>query len=343
MKKRAVLVASASLLSLLCSAPTFAAPDWGKVPARKVTVFYPGAAGLEWVLNKSDHSSAPDILDKKRTCAKCHEGDAAEVGDKIVAGKPVGISKTVLEPSPLKSKAGYVPVLVQAAHDDKKIYFRFEWEAPKPSGNKKHDPKNEIKLTMMFDASTVEGANLNGCWGTCHMDLRSMPDAANAKGHAKAKAMGWNEGVTKYIAESRTALEMKGKPRGGWDKLKSDAEIGTALKEGKFMDLMQFRSGSGEKPVDGYVLESRHMSGGKSLVKAEGSKKGSKWVVTFERNLAGSGTGDHTISEGKLYNFGFAIHEGYTDARHHYVSLGYTFGLNKEMPELKSFINVVKQ
>ncbi len=340
MKRKAI---AAAVIGILCSGAALAAPDWGKVPARKVTLFYPGAAGLEWVLNKADHSAVPDILDKKRACAKCHEGDAAEIGDKIVAGKPVGSSKTVLEPNPAKAKAGYVPVSIQAAHDGKKIYFRFEWEAPKPGGDKKHDPKNEVKLTMMFDASTVDGANLNGCWGTCHMDLRSMPDAADAKGHPKAKALGWSDGVTKYLAESRTGLDMKGKPRGGWDKLKTDAEIEAALKEGKFMDLMQFKSGKGEKPVDGYVLDSRHMSGGKSLVKAEGNKKGNKWVVTFERNLAGTGTGDHTIADGKLYNFGFAIHEAHSEARHHYVSLGYTFGLDKAMPDVKNFINVVKQ
>lgn len=339
MKRIAVAV-----MGVAFAGASFAAPDWSKVPARKVTLFYPGEAGLEWVLNKADHSAVPDILEKKRACAKCHEGDAAEIGDKIIAGKPVGSSKSVLESSPPKGKAGFVPVSVQAAHDGKKIYFRFEWESPKGGGDKKTDAKNEVKLTMMFDANTVDGTSLNGCWATCHMDLRSMPDAAaGAKGHAKAKTLGWNDGVTKYLVESRTGLEMKNKPRGGWDKLKSDADIDAALKGGKFMDLMQFRSGKGEKPVDGYVLETRHMSGGKSLTRAEGKKEGDKWVVTFERELAGAGTGDHTIAEGKTYNFGFAVHEGHSGARHHYVSLGYIFGLDKPVPDMKNYINVTKQ
>ena len=330
-------------LGLVVAATALAAPDWDKVPPRKVTLFYPGQAGLEWVMNKSDHSAVPDIVDKKRACAKCHEGDASEIGDKIVAGKPLGSSKTVLDASPPKGKAGSIPVNFQAVHDGNKIYFRFEWASPK-GGDAKADAKNEVKLTLMFDGgSTVEGAALNGCWGSCHMDLRTMPDASDAaKGHAKAKALGWNEGVTKYLAESRTAVSAS-KPRGGWDKLRSDADIAAALKAGKFLDLIQFRSGKGEKPADGHVLDARHMSGGKSLVKAEGKKEGNKWVVVFERTLAASGPGDHAIAADKTYNFGFAIHEDHADDRHHHVSLGYQFGLDRADPAVKSYINVVKQ
>ena len=307
----------ALLAGLIAQGAVAAAPDWSKVPARKMTLFYPGQAGYEWVMNKPDHSAVPDIVDKKRGCARCHEGDASEIGDKIVAGKPVGSSKVVLEPTPPKGKPGSVPVQFQAAHDGEKIYFRFEWTPP-ANGDRKLDPKNEVKLTMMFDAGDA------------------------AKGHAKAKALGWDDGATKYVAESRSAVSMA-KPRGGWDKLKSDADIDAALKAGKFYDLIQFRSGKGEKPADGYVLESRHMDGGKSLVKAEGKKEGNKWVVVFERTLAGGGKGDHAIAAGTVYNFGFALHEDYTNARFHYVSLNYQFGLDKEQKDVKYYINVSKQ
>ncbi|MDP2793297.1 MAG: ethylbenzene dehydrogenase-related protein [Sulfurisoma sp.] len=283
----------------------FAAPDWSKVPPRQMKLFYPGQSSLEWIMSKADHSAVPDIVDKKRPCAKCHEGDANVIGDMIVAGKPVGSSKSVLEPTPPAGKVGWIPVTFQAAHDGDKIYFRFEWVPPK-IGTKKLDLKNEVKLTMMFDGGgTVDGANLNGCWGTCHTDLRSMKDAKDDK-------------KTKYI-------------KGG------------DLAGGKFMDLIQFRSGKGEKPVDGYVTTERKMEGGKGLVKAEGKKEGNKWVVTFERNLAGGGTGDHAIGADKIYNFGFAIHEDYTNARFHYVSLGYQFGLDKANPDVRNYINVVKQ
>jgi hypothetical protein len=295
-----------ALVAALATSVAMAAPDWSKVPPRKVTLFYPGQAGLEWVMNVTDHSAVPDIVNKKRFCAKCHEGDASEIGDKIVAGKPVGSSKSVLEPAPIAGKAGFVPATVQITHDDAKIYFRFEWESPKAAGGKKMDAKNEVKLTMMFDGGgTVEGSEINGCWATCHVDLRTMKNAKDEK-------------KTKYIK-------------------------GADLAAGKFMDLMQWRSGKGEKAVDGYVDSERHMDGGKSLVKAEGKKEGGKWVVTFERELAGKGKGDHTIAAGKVYNFGFAIHEDYTEARYHYVSLGYQFGLDKLAADVKNYIDVQKQ
>jgi len=294
------------LMGMLVAGAAYAAPDWSKVPPRKMTLFYPGQSGLEWIMNKADHSAVPDIVDKKRSCAKCHEGDAGEIGDKIVAGKPVGSSKTVLESEPPKGRAGFIPVTFQAAHDGKKIYFRFEWDAPKGTDAKKADAKNEIKLAMMFDGGgTVEGAELNGCWATCHMDLRTMKNAKDDK-------------KTKYIK-------------------------GADLAAGKFMDLIQFRSGKGEKMVDGHVDSERRMDGGKSLVKAEGKKEGSKWVVSFERTLAGAAPGDHSIVEGKQYNFGFAIHDDYSNARYHYVSLGYIFGLDKAVADVKNYINVVKQ
>lgn len=299
MKKIALILTGA-----MVAGGAFAAPDWSKVPQRKMTLFYPGQASLEWVMNKPDHSAVPDIVNKKRFCAKCHESDANEIGDNIVAGKPVGSSKTVLEPTPPTGKAGSIPVTFQAAHDDGKIYFRFEWVPPK-IGGKKLDEKNEVKLTMMFDGgSTVEGAEINGCWATCHSDLRTMKNAKDDK-------------KTKYIKNGDVA-------------------------SGKFMDLMQYRSGE-KKPVDGYVAEARQMEGGKALLKAEGKKEGNKWVVTFERTLAGGGKGDHAITADKVYNFGFAIHEDYTNARFHYVSLGYQFGLDKPNPGVKNYIDVQKQ
>jgi hypothetical protein len=282
-----------------------AAPDWSKVTERKFKLFYPGQSAYEWVMNKADHSAVPDIVDKKRPCAKCHEGDANDVGNAIVAGKPVGQSKSVLEPKPPAGKGGWVQASFKAAHDGDKLYVRVEWESPAAGGDKT-DKKNEAKLTMLFDGGgTVAGADLNGCWATCHTDLRTMKDGKDPK-------------KTKYI---------------------KDAD----LAGGKFYDLIQFRSGKGEKPVDGYVADKRVMEGGKGLVKAEGKKEGNKWVVTFERSLAGGGKGDHAIAAGKTYNFGFAIHENFSEARYHYVSLGYQFGLDKAVEGVKNYYNVSKQ
>jgi cytochrome c-type protein NapC len=225
---------------------------------------------------------------------------------------------------------------VQATHDAKKLYLRFEWESAEGDAGPVLDPRNEVKLTVMFDGGRVDGARLNGCWATCHMDLRTMPDAApGASRHPKAKALGWGDGVTKYIAESRTPPADPGKARGAWDKLRPPREIAAALKAGQFLDLMQFRSGAGEKPVDGYVLERRHMGGGKSLIGATGQRNGRKWTVTFERLLAAGGVGDHALRPGRQYTFGVSIHENHGAARFHHVSLGYTLGLD----DTTAFVN----
>ena len=292
----------------LCAASAVqaGAPDWNKVSERKMKLFYPGQAALEWVMNKADHSAVPDIVDKKRPCAKCHEGDANDVGNAIVAGKPVGQSKTVLEPKPPVGKAGWLPISFKAAHDGDKVYFRLEWETPS-AGGEVMDKKNDVKATIMFDGGvgTVESAELNGCWSTCHDDLRTMKKPASDE-------------KKKYI-------------KGG------------DLASGKFYDYIQFRSGKGEKQIDGYIAADRVRDGGASLIKAEGKKEGNKWVVTFERKLVAAGKGDHAITPDKIYDFGIAIHEHGANFRYHYVSLGYQFGLDKTVDGVKNYYNVSKQ
>lgn len=104
----------------------------------------------------------------------------------------------------------------------------------------------------------------------------------------------------------------------------------------KFYDLLQWKSKG--KAVDGYVADKRVMEGGKGLVEAKGEKKGDEWVVTFTRKLGGGGEGDVDLVAGKVYNFGFAIHDDHTSGRFHHVSLGYTLGIGAQAD-----INAVKQ
>lgn len=297
-------IAFAVMSTFIAGGALAAAPDWSKVDPVKMTLFYPGQASLEWVMDKAEHSAVPDIVNKGRTCAKCHTGDANEVGDKIVKGQPAGNKKAAIEPKPVAGKAGFIPLQFQAAHDGSKIYFRLEWTSPAAAGEVM-DKKNDVKATIMFDGGgTVEGANINGCWATCHDDLRTMK---TPKSDEKKK----------YI---------------------KDADLAA----GKFYDYIQFRSGKGEPMIDGYIAEDRVREGGKSLIKAEGKKEGNKWVVTFERDLAGKGKGDHTIAPGKMYNFGVALHEGGANYRYHHVSLGYQFALDEKGKE-KNQLNVAKQ
>jgi hypothetical protein len=275
-------VASAVSLVLAAGMGTALAapPDWSKVPAKKIVVFYPGVTPIEWITKGGDHSGARG-LKKGESCVSCHEEELADVGKKIASGEK-------LEPKPIKGKAGSVPVNVQAANDGTNLYLRFEWKSP-AGGGPKMDKDSQVKLAVMLDDGKVEQANLSGCWVACHQDARTMPNQKS-------------DDQTKYVKDGSVS--------------------------GKFYDLIQWKSAKGAKPADGYVADKRVMEGGKALVSAEGKHSGDTWTVVFTRKLAGGGDGDINLQSGKTYNMGFAIHEDYTSGRFHYVSMGYTLGID---------------
>jgi hypothetical protein len=295
------LIASALGLMLTSIAGlALAAPDWGSVPVRKVTVFHPGASGVEWILNGLQHGGAVG-LKKGERCTSCHEDASSQNIDinaeKIMKGEVLKSDK--LEPKPVTNHAGTVPVNVQAANDGTNLYLRFSWKEPK-GGMDAMDKDNPVKLAVMLEdnkviAKDAKGKEVQigmagGCWGTCHTDARTMPAATDDK-------------KTKYVT-------------------------GGSVASGNYYDLMQWKSGKGAKPVDGYVADKRVMTGGKALVSAEGKKDGDTWTVTFTRKLAGGGEGDIALVSGKAYNMGFAIHSDNTAGRFHHVSFGYSLGID---------------
>ncbi len=281
-------VLAASLAAIAGSAFAAAPADWSKVPGRTVTVFYPGVSPIEWINKGTEHSGARGLREGD-SCAACHEKELADMGNKMVTGQK-------LEPHVIKGKAAAIPVNVQAAHDGANLYLRFTWKQP-AGGAEKMDADNQVKLAFMLapDGMTIKSgkkdldiANKGGCWGTCHEDLRTMPDAKDSK-------------KTKYIA---------------------DGNVGA----GKFYDLLQWQSKS-NKGTDGYVADKREMTGGTALIEAKGEKKGDTWTVTFARKFTG-GTGDVALAAGKTINFGMAIHDDHTHGRFHHVSMGYQLGID---------------
>ncbi len=277
MNKLHILALAAAAFS---ASATAAPPDWAKVPVVKITTFYPGASPIEWITKGSEHGGAR-ALRKGETCASCHHDEAADMGKKIVTGEK-------LEPKPQKGKAAAIPVQVQAANDGANLYLRFSWKQPAGAGGDRMDKDNPVKIAFMLEDNKIPGANLSGCWESCHTDARTMPDAKDDK-------------RTKYVKDG-------------------------ALAGGKFYDLMQWTSGKGAR-FDGHVADRRVMEGGKALVDAKGEKKGDEWVVVFTRKLTG-GDGDVALVSGKAVNFGFAIHDDHAVGRYHHVSLGYTLGLD---------------
>ena len=299
------LIAASSLGLVLAFGPGLAsAVDASKAPSKKITLFYPGIADLSWTLKGTEHGGARPMM-KGESCISCHidprngKEEAPEFGKKIVSGAPS--KNSVLEPEPIKGKPGSIPVDVQAAHDGTNLYLRFTWKNTGFASGKKMDADNPMKLAFMLEEQgTIEYDNVGGCWATCHNDVRTMPGIKDDK-------------KTKYVKGGNVA-------------------------GGKFYDLVQYKSGKGQKPVDGYIAEKRVMDGGKALTDAKGELKGDTWTVNFTRKLAG-GEGDVKLEPGKAYNFGFAIHDDHTVGRYHYVSFGYTLGLDNP----KADINAAKQ
>lgn len=314
---------AAACALMLGAGPALAAGktiDWAKVPETSTTLFYPGQASFEWIQTGTDHGGARSFLKKGEKCSGCHAEETADMGKKMVTGQK-------LEPTVIAGKRGSIPLKVKAAFDADTLYMRFEFPvgphnaAPNAPGGMM-DPDNEVKLAMMVDDGKVDAADRSGCWASCHNDARDMPSAPKSAGNAAGY-------VSKYLPESRTAISLKDEPRGGWDKLKPQAELETQLKDGKFLDLVRFKSGKGGQSEDGYVLAERVLKqdGGAAFA---GKKTGDTWVVTMTKKLNSGVAGDHVLQAGKTYTVGFAVHDDHSWGRFHHVSLDMRLGLDAE-------------
>jgi len=265
------------------------------------------------------------------------------MGKKLVTGEKA-------EETPMPEKRGSIPVKVQASHNDESLFLRFEWEdtahvpVPFVDGGKM-DPENPMKIAVMLATDEVEFADRAGCWGTCHHDANKMPhqpEIEAAKGSDTAQRIDLANGITKYLKESRTKIEIKGrrgKKKGGWDKLKEDGDIKAEMDAKHFMDLLRYKAGT-KAVEDGHILDQRIMSGGQGFT-VNANKQGNNWVVEMTRKLKSDKPGDLSLELDKVYNIGFAIHDDHTNGRYHHVSLGYRMGFDKEEEGIE--INATKQ
>ena len=314
--------------------------DWNAVEGTDITLFYPGQASFEWVQNGKTHGGARPLTKGGDSCSTCHAAELEAIGNKIVQGGEI-------EPTPIPGKRGTINATVQAAHDADTVYFRLQWpdagHTPVPfvEGGKM-DPDNQIKVAMMIAGTGIELGEAVGCWASCHADNTYMPFepsaediAANAEVAAQLQA---SETITKYLTESRTKVEVKGKrgkAQGGWDKMKPAEEIEQYLADGTFLDLLRvYADGTSS---NGYLLDRR--------VQNEGEMAGSAvlenglWTVTFSRPLVSGQPGDVPLEAGNKYTVGFAIHDDFSAARFHHVTLDTILALD----DPSATINVVAQ
>ncbi len=312
--------------------------DWNKAPERLINIFYPGQSSMEWVLGKN-HSGKRAFKSGDR-CFECHDEETTDMGELIASGEHEYLAETETR---IPDKRGSIPVKVKALHDEENLYMRFQWAdtehtpAPFVDGGKM-DPANQIKLALMLATDDVTYADRAGCWATCHHDAKGMPHAPSAEELGSSTlGLDLKNGVGKYLTESRTKIEIKGrggKKLGGWDKLKEAGEFQTELDAGHFMDLLRYQAGTG-KVEDGYVLEQRLMEGGQGAEFTTSQADG-EWTIIMKRKLVSNKPGDVNLATDQVYNLGFAIHDDYTLGRYHHVSLGYKLGFDNDEAEINA-------
>lgn len=300
------LNALVAILSLM-SASTWAI-DWASVPAREITLFYPGQTSWEWLL--TEHKGAA-LIKAGQDCALCHAGKQNEMGQKIIEGQ-------LLEPSPSAGKPGAIELEVKTAHDAENLYIRLEWPAEASPADKAY-PDFESMAAVILDDGQVPEIARAGCWGACHDDMDGMASAVP------------NQAIDKYLVKSRTKMTRKG----GADNIKSPEQLRKLLAQGFYAEIWQARLNRGQAAsvLDGYILETRHHHDS-AQVFADAAFAGGTRTVVFGRKLALNDPTYKIIEPGKTYTIGFAIHEGYVKGRRHYVSFKNTLRLDEGAADL---------
>jgi len=290
MRKLALMLSAAALAggSAIAAGPAVAAEaadiDWSNISTKTVSLFYPGQSSHEWLRSK-EHKRADRKTEQGDSCISCHEGEEQELGEAIVGGGR-------LEPNPIEGKQAVIDLAVQAAHDDDNLYLRFQWKTlndypgtahphwrfdgtdwkqigwPRLSSKVWDDGQPAIyedRLAMMIDDGSVPMFAEQGCWLSCHVGERDMPDLAekaDVKAHPLLGEVLGKKDVRKYLPSTRVGDDAT------WDNTKTVEEIAAIKAAGGFVDLIQWRAHR-SRPIgmadDGYVLEYRLTDAGKNI------------------------------------------------------------------------------
>ena len=160
----------AIVLGFVSAAGAAAAPEWPSVPAKNVTLLYPGQSSLEWATSKGEHRGA-EKFNGGKSCAACHIGEEAPVGAIIALGRK-------LEPSPIPGKPGSIVAKVQVARDAQRLYVRLEFSDAGQPHARMGAAAAKVAMMLGGDEPVVARA---GCWAMCHDDSEGMAKAHGAR------------------------------------------------------------------------------------------------------------------------------------------------------------------
>jgi hypothetical protein len=303
----------AGLMSLGAAPRALAAGiDWSSVPGKEVVLFYPGQSGWEWSLTPDDMSGATKFRQEGKSCADCHDGEEKGMGEHLVTGKARLFKtgeKPSIEPTPIPGKPGSITATVKFANDGTNLYVHLDVkDGGQPDA--RQDPANAEKVTVMFSKATASDVVRGGCFAACHDDMTGMPSAGGAR-------------RTHYLAATHAKLTRQG----AGDALKPDADLAKLKADGYFLEDWQaaVNPGAPAKPT-GYVVFAKRDQASLPLT-AEGTTANGVTSVTLSSKLAPGGE-FIGFAPGTTYRVAFAVHDGHTAGRFHYISLERTLVIN---------------
>lgn len=313
------------LVLLLFPFAVHAEVNWDTVPAKKVTLFYPGMASWEYLVSKDHPTGADPVARGEKGCQDCHlkEGIVNIPADEIVKGKLRIKSKGIaLEPVPPMGLSGFKELEIQAAYDTANIYLRLKWPSPEGAGFR--DPSLEAKGLSDRVAIQLNG-NLKsfgkaGCFISCHNDMAYMPDSptdseiAAAPFYAKQK----RKDVRHYAYFTRSK---------GWSGLKREQDMERYLKSGGFMDLWVAGFKGEEVVVSDESVFSDRSKDSSQDISAQGAWQDGFYTVIITRELAPKDQMDIQLKEGKGFYAGLAVYDNKNGNRKHYVSFPFNIML----------------
>jgi len=219
---------------------------------------------------------------------------------------------------------------VKAAHNNEKIFWKFEWLAETPAfyhdavvrrDGKWHrvgrspwgyepDFMYEDRLTFLVDKGGVRGFQNNGCYITCHDGQRFMEDVASKEDSMKIIG---KDDMRKYILESRNGSQWWDAPLAA---VKSKEEIMTLRENGIFLDFPHWRahrSNPAGYADDQYVLEYRNPDSGKGPFYTNWDDELNQPIYMFDPEVMGYVALDWEVLQNREFKqdeFKYAMIEG---------------------------------